>query len=299
MPIGLHHLRYFLAVAEEGHVTRAAARLHLAQPSLSAQIRYLEEQVGVALFKRSPRGMILTPAGEAFAAQARASLAAASAAIEDARQAAVGTAGKLKVGFIVGTQIEVTSCILQTFRERFPNVTLQLAEHSFADPSAGLNTGDVDLAFVMPPIQHDGLCFEPLFEAPRVAVLPSSHPLARQDRPISVAELFDEPWIIADTDDAVCRDYWLAMEHRTSPPKLGYRTRSLDKFIQLAAAGQVVGLAASWVEQAFSRPGITFVPVHDAAPAVTALAWHPEHEQPLVECFLGIAREIREREPSP
>jgi DNA-binding transcriptional LysR family regulator len=173
MPIGLHHLRYFLAVAEEGHVTRAAARLHLSQPSLSAQIRYLEEQVGVALFERSPRGMILTPAGEAFAAQARASLAAASSAIEDARQAAVGTTGKLKIGFIVGTQIELTSRILQTFRERFPNVALEFAEHSFADPSAGLNTGDVDLAFVMPPIQHDGLRFEQLFEAPRVAVLPA------------------------------------------------------------------------------------------------------------------------------
>ena len=297
MPIGLHHLRYFLAVAEEGHVTRAAARLHLSQPSLSAQIRYLEEQVGVGLFERGPRGMTLTPAGEAFAAQARAALAAASAAIEDARQAAIGTTGKLKVGLIVGTQIELTSRILRTFRERFPDVTLEFAEHSFADPSAGLNTGDVDLAFVMPPIQHDGLRLEPLFQAPRVVVLASSHPLARRGGPISVAELFDEPWIIADTDDAICRDYWLAMEHRTAPPKLGYRTRSLDKFIQLAAAGQVVGLAASWVEQAFSRPGITFVPVPDVAPAITALAWHPEREQALVQRFTEITRQIREREP--
>lgn len=296
MPIGLHHLRYFLAVAEEGHVTRAAARLHLSQPSLSAQIRYLEDQVGVALFERHPRGMILTPAGEAFAAQARASLAAASAAIEEARRAAAGTIGKLRIGFIVGTQIELTSRILRTFRERFPEVTLELAEHSFADPSAGLNTGDVDLAFVMPPIQHDGLCFEQLFQAPRVAVLPSTHLLARPGSPISVTELFDEPWIIADTDDTVCRDYWLAMEHRTSPPRRVYRTRSLDKFIQLAAAGEVVGLAASWAEQAFSRPGITFVPVHDVSPAVTALAWHPEREQPLTQRFIEIAREIRERD---
>ena len=294
MPIGLHHLRYLVAVAEERHVSRAAARLHISQPSLSAQIRYLEEQVGVALFWRHPRGVALTPAGEAFLELARTSLAAADAAVEAARGAARGETGRLVVGFIVGTQIELTSRILSAFREGYPNVTLELVEHSFQDPSAGLNQHEVDLAFVMPPFQHQGLCFEQLYAAPRVAVLSSGHRLAGRPS-ISVTELFEEPWIIADTDDTICRDYWLAAERRTAPAILGYRTRSLDKFIQLAMAGLVVGLAASWAEHAFARPGIAFVPVHDVAPATTALAWHPEPDNPLTTRFVDTARAVRDR----
>jgi DNA-binding transcriptional LysR family regulator len=290
MSIELHHLRYFVAVAEEGHVTRAAQRLRIAQPSLSAQIRSLERQVGTPLFWRHPRGVELTPAGQAFLAEARAALAAAEEAVEAARRAA--HPAQMRLGFIVGTQVRVTSTVLYAFRSAHPEVTLELAEHSFADPSAGLNGGEVDVAFVMPPIAHQGLRFETLWSAPRVAVLPSSHPLAGRSS-ISVRELFDEPWIVAETDDEVCRDWWLAAAHRTAPARLGHRTRSIDKFIQLVAARQVVGLAAAWVEPVFARPGIAFVPVPDVEPATTAVAWHPDRAGPLVEEFVALARRVR------
>jgi DNA-binding transcriptional LysR family regulator len=293
MPIGLHHLRYFVAVAEEGHVTRAAHRLRLAQPSLSAQIRYLERQTGVTLFHRHSRGVELTEAGVAFLAEARAALTAADAAVDAARRAAHPKRRYLRVGFIVGTQVEPTSALLHNFRTRRPEVELDLVEHTFADPSAGLNSGDVDVAFVMPPISHHGLRFETLYSAPRVAVLPASHPLAGRPA-VSVRELFDEPWIVADTDDDVCRDFWLATRHRTGPPVPGRRTRSIDKFIQLVAAAEVVGLAAAWVEPIFARPGIAFVPVRDVEPATTALAWRPEPPDPLVEAFVRLAREARD-----
>jgi hypothetical protein len=92
----------------------------------------------------------------------------------------------------------------------------------------------------------------------------------------------------------VCRDYWLAARHRTSPALLGQATRSLDKFIQLVAAGEVVGLAAAWVEPVFSRPGIEFVPVDDVEPATTALAWRPDSPDPLVEGLVQLARETRD-----
>src|SRR6266545_1812084 len=214
MPIGLHHLRYFVAVAEEGHVTRAAQRLRIAQPSLSAQIRYLERQVGAPLFRRHPRGVELTPAGEAFLAEARAALAAADAAVAAARRATQPS--HLRLGLIVGTQIEVTSTVLYAYRSRHDGVVPDLVEHSFADPSAGLNGGEVDVAFVMPPFAHEGLRFETLWSAPRVAVLPTGHPLAGRAA-VSVRELFDEPWIVADTDDQVCRDWWLAATARPRP----------------------------------------------------------------------------------
>ncbi len=180
MPVGLHHLRYFVAVAEEGNVSRAADRLHVAQPSLSAQIKYLEDHLGTALFRRHPRGVELTRAGALFLVEARKSVQAADAAVAAARTAARAEVGRLRAGFIVGTQVEATSRILRAFRQRYPGVELELAEYTFADPSAGLNDGEVDLAFVMPPISHSGLSFEEIYHVPRVAVLSETHTLARR-----------------------------------------------------------------------------------------------------------------------
>jgi DNA-binding transcriptional LysR family regulator len=291
MSVGLHHLRYFVAVAEEGNMSRAADRLLIAQPSLSAQIKYLEDQLGTALFRRHPRGVELTRAGALFLVEARRSIQAADAAVAVARMASRSEVGRLRIGFIVGTQVEATSRILRAFRDRYPNVELEFAEYTFADPSAGLNGGEVDLAFVMPPFTHHGLSFEEIYRAPRIAVVSEGHPLAGRAT-ISVHELFDDPWIVAETGDAVCRDFWLAMNHRGGkPPQLGHSTTSIDKFIQLTVAGEVVGLAAAWVEPAFSRPGVCFVPVIDIEPAVTALAWHPTAPNPLIERFLEVARE--------
>ncbi len=289
MAVGLHHLRYFVAVAEEGNISRAADRLRIAQPSLSAQIKYLERTIGTPLFLRHPRGVELTRAGALFLADARKSIQAADAATAAARTASRGEAGTLRVGFIVGTQVEPTSRILGAFRHRYPAAELELAEYTFSDPSAGLNSGQVDIAFIMPPISHEGLSIQEIYHVPRVAVISAGHRLASRAT-ISVHELFDDPWIVADTSDTVCRDFWLAAGHRAGrPPKLGQATKSIDKFIQLAIAGQVVGLAAAWAEDAFARPGIRFIPVVDIEPAVTAIAWRPSSLIPLAERFLAIA----------
>src|SRR5215510_3016059 len=289
MPVGLHHLRYFVAVAEEGNVSRAADRLRIAQPSLSAQIKYLERTIGTPLFVRHPRGVELTRAGALFLADARKSIQAADAAIAAARTASRDEAGTLRAGFIVGTQVEPTSRILSAFRQRYPAAELELAEYTFTDPSAGLNSGQVDIAFIMPPISHNGLSIEEIYHVPRVAVVSAGHRLASRAT-ISVHELFDDLWTVAETSDTVCRDCWLAVSHRAGQrPKLGQTTTSIDKFIQLAIAGQVVGLAAAWVEDAFARPGIRFIPVIDIEPAVTAIAWRPGSLTPLAERLLTIA----------
>jgi DNA-binding transcriptional LysR family regulator len=289
MPVGLHHLRYFVAVAEEGNVSRAADRLRIAQPSLSAQIRYLERTIGAPLFVRHPRGVELTRAGALFLADARKSIRAAEAAIAAARAASRDEAGTLRVGLIVGTQVEPISRILSVFRRRYTAAELELAEYNFSDPSAGLNSGQVDIAFIMPPITHNGLSIKEIYHVPRVAVISAGHRLASRAT-ISVHELFDDPWIVTETSDSVCRDFWLATAHRAGrPPKLGQTTKSIDKFIQLAIAGQVVGVAAAWVEDAFARPEIRFIPVIDIEPAVTAIAWRPGSHTPLAERLLAIA----------
>jgi DNA-binding transcriptional LysR family regulator len=289
--VTLQQLRYFVAVAEEGNVSRAAARLLVAQPSVSAQLRQLERTLGADLFRRHQRGVELTRAGAMFLVEARRTVAAADQAVAVGRTAARGAAGELRVGFIVGTQVEPTSRILASFRTRHPGVRVEFAEHTFADPSAGLVSRDVDVAFVMPPISHDGLEFHTIYEASRVAVVAASHPLAGQTA-VSVRELLDDPWIPAETDDALCRDFWLATAHRGGvPARLAPSTRTIDKFVQLIAAGDGVGLAAAWAERAFARPGIAFVPVTDVEPATTALAWRADTANPLVEEFVSVTRE--------
>jgi DNA-binding transcriptional LysR family regulator len=234
----------------------------------------------------------LTPAGEAFLPQARASLAAAAAAVEGARRAARGETGRLVVGMIVGTQIEPTSRILRAFRARYPDVALELVEHDFSDPSAGVNAREVDAAFVMPPIHERDLELLVLHEEPRVAVVPAGHRLAGRAS-VSVRELFADPWIVAETADRVCRDFWLATAHRDGvPPALGSPTRSIDKFIQLVMTERLVGLAAGWAVPVFARPGVVFVPVDDVEPATTALAWPRGSAHPVLARLVEVAREV-------
>ncbi len=287
----LQQLRYFVAVAEHGSISAAAVRLHVAQPSLSSQLKTLERAVGVPLLRRHARGVDLTPAGVAFMTHAKTIIGSADEAVDAARSAAGHQTATLRVGFIVGTQVAVTSRIITTFRERAPDVRLDFTEHTFADPSGGLNAGTVDVAFVMPPIAHSGLAFLEIHRAQRVAVVPSNHRVAGRPA-ISVTELFDDPWIVAETDDPACRGFWLAAAHRTSPPHVGAATQTIDKFVQLIATGAGVGLAASWAEQAFARPGIAFVPVTDTAPATTALAWPAETPSECTRQFVDVARAV-------
>lgn len=290
-PIGLHHLRYFVAVADERNLSRAAQRLYIAQPSLSTQIKYLEKTLGVTLFRRHPGGMEPTRAGALFLTEARQALASVHAAVAVARMAARGEAGTLRLGLIVGTSVEPTARIVKGFQQRYPEVGLDFAEHTFADPSAGLNANTTDLAFVRPPFSHDGLRLLEVCTEPRVAVLPDSHPLADRDT-VSVHELFGEPWIVADTDDPVCRDFWLAICHRDGvAPWLGPATQTMDKFIRLVLAREGIGLAEASMQQAFPYPGIRYVPVLDVETAATALAWRPGTPNRLVDNFVTVAAE--------
>jgi DNA-binding transcriptional LysR family regulator len=292
MNLELRQLRYFLAVAEELHFTRAAGRLHMAQPALSARIRELERAAGVPLVRRTTRVVELTPAGEALLPHARAAVAAADRAADALRRARDGAAGRVRMGLIVGTQTQLTSRVLAAFGERYPDVRVDLAEHDFSDPSAGLRARTVDIALVCAPIDPAGLVFEPLERVRRVAVLSDRHPLAGREA-IALADLFDDPWAPADTDDAVCRDFWLAADRRSAPAKLGPATRSLDKLLHLLVTGQVVSLAGEWTVAFFSRPGLAVVAVSDAPPVTVALAWRADDLPAPAARLVEIAREVR------
>ena len=292
MNLDLRQLRYFLAVAEELHFTRAAERLHIAQPALSARIRELERAAGTPLFSRSTRQVELTVAGAALLPHARAALEAADRAGEALERAREGTAGTFRMGLVAGTQTPLTSRVLAIFSERYPEVSVDPVEHDFSDPAAGLRSGQAEISLVCAPLDETGLELEPLERARLVAVVSERHPLAARDE-IAVAELFDYPWPPPDTADPVCRDFWLAMDKRSSPPRLGPATRSLDRLVQLLATGQVVTLAGDWTIPFFSRPGLSVIPVRDATPVTIALAWRSGELTPPAARLIEVAREVR------
>src|SRR5919204_4948916 len=148
----LRHLRYFVAVAEELHVGRAAARLHIAQPPLSRQIRDLERDVGAPLFARVPRGVELTPAGHAFLPEARLTLAQAERARRTAQRAARGEIGRLRVGFVEAAIYSgVLPDVLGFFRMHLPDIGLSLFEMDPLQQGEALREGRIDLGILHSP----------------------------------------------------------------------------------------------------------------------------------------------------
>ncbi len=178
----LRHLRYFVTVAQELHFTRAAAKLGIAQPPLTQQIKALERELGADLFERSGRGVVLTQAGLIFLAEARAILDHVAAAARKAKDASLGVIGRLSVGFTESASFHpLLTQALQTFQGAYPEVELTLREAPSTDLVSALAADDLDLAFVRPPFPtHPDVVCEHLANEAMVAALPMAHPMAGQ-----------------------------------------------------------------------------------------------------------------------
>ena len=182
--IDVRLLRYFIAVAETGHMTRAAERLGIGQPPLSQQIRVLESQLGVTLYERLPRGMALTDADQAFLGDAYEVVRKLDQAVDDVRRVAAGIKGRLSVGLTSSAALHpFVPTVIRTFRSDAPAVSLMLDESSTSELLDGLRDGHLDVAFVRQP-QGDTaqIVFVPVLEEPMVLAVPSAHPLALTGR---------------------------------------------------------------------------------------------------------------------
>src|ERR671933_1358870 len=194
----LRHLRYFVAVAEELHFGRAAARLHIAQPPLSRQIRDLELDVGAPLFARVPRGVALTAAGLAFLPEARLTLAQAERARRTAQRAAGGEIGRLRVGFVEAAIYSgVLPEVLGFFRMHLPDIGVSLFEMDPRQQAEAFRDGRIDVGILhnAPPDAERWLRVEPVYSEPLVAALPHGHRLAGRARP-SLADFAGEPFVL-------------------------------------------------------------------------------------------------------
>ncbi|MFB7861608.1 LysR family transcriptional regulator [Streptomyces sp. NPDC056069] len=296
MDVATQKLRNFVVVAEELNFSRAAGRLFVTQQALSKQLRDLEDAVGVRLLDRTTRSMALTPAGEAFLASARESLAALDAGVAAARSAGRGGSGTVRLGFLTGGALELTTPILAAFAARHPDIRLELRETAFDDPSAGLADGSSDVAIVRLPLSVPGLDSLTLFVEPLVVGLPPRHRLAGRST-LTAEDVLDEPLAIGRTTDAVWRAYWTLDAQRGGRPPASVReTSSHTEEMQLVAAGLACTITIAGAERHTPLAGVRYVPLTGVPGSNVAVAWRRDHRTTGVDHFVTVAREVRDRE---
>jgi DNA-binding transcriptional LysR family regulator len=289
MAFDFRALRYFVAVAEELHFTRAAERLYVGQPALSEQIRRLEAELGVELLRRTTRRVELTAAGTEFLTHARRILEEADLALADAARAARGESGTIRVATGATAGLEKVPAVLRAFREARPRVHLDLRQIDWDDPSGGLRDGSVDAAFVWLPFEHDGLSFAVLHEEPRVVALEAAHPLAAEGE-LRMDQLVGEPWAWADTDP-VALAYWTCEDYRAgATARRGPVVRSMEGMLEAVRAGLCVATLPRSQADVNDLPGLAFRPAADLTPATLALGWRAAEETPVVRTLVEIAR---------
>lgn len=290
MDVHVRELRYFVAVAEELHFTRAAERLFVSQPALSKQIRSLEEQLRVDLFARDRRSVSLTPAGEALLPAAREVIAVWDAAQQAVADAAATAAAVLRIGFSTSVGRELLPRIQRDFARARPNWRLTLRQVDWGDPTGGLGDGSSDVAIVWLPVPAaDRFAQLVLVEEPRHVALRADHPLAGR-REIEFAALLDEPFLALPEDAGSPRDYWLGVEHRDGrPARIGGIVTNAEETFEAVLAGLGVVLLSAGNAEIYRRPGVATVPVRGISPSRLALLWLQDDHRGAVRDFIRAA----------
>ncbi len=284
----LRHLRYFIAVADELNFTRAAQRLHTAQPSLSQQIRDLEDEIGTRLLERSKRKVELTEAGRVFLAEARLVLAQADRAVARARQAGQQHALTVTIGFVPAAEITIFPAILPKLRMRCPGVNVELRSLPTMELEEALLRGDIDIAFMRRPVHSPSLNVEVVLTEPLVVLMPASHPLAAQAR-IEPAMLDGQPFIRTNPAYAgqlydIVQEYF--ERHHVQPDVVQVATNILLN-LNLVGMGLGIALLPAYVE-ALAGDTMCCRPLAGTAPEielvmVTRAESHPPELDALVD----------------
>jgi len=264
----LRHLRYFLAIVDERHFTRAAGKLGIAQPPLSQQIRQLEAEVGTPLFARTPRGVHLTAAGEAFLPHAQAALREVDRAAAAARRVRQGDLGTVRVGFTSAASLNpLVPGAISAFRSAYPDVELRLIVQPTTPLLAQLALDQIDVAFVRPtPTERQALRAIPLPDERLWIALPGAHPLAIRKR-LRLGQLRNEPFILYPrANGSLLYDSIIAAcQHAGFSPRVVQEAPQMASMVSLVAAGVGVTLVPESVRQL--RPaGVRYVPVSGNAP---------------------------------
>jgi DNA-binding transcriptional LysR family regulator len=292
MDVHVRDLRYFVAVAEELHFTRAAEALHISQPSLSKQIRLLERDLGFQLLKRDRRTVTLTPGGEALLPRARELLAGWDEALAEATRQVRAAAASLRVGFQTSVAGALYRLAVSCFTRAHAGWSVELKLHPWSDATAGLLDDTSDVAFLWLPVPgQERLALQTLRTEPRHVALWPKHPLAQRAE-LKLADLLDEPFVALPPAAGVLRDYWLAVDERDGHAvRIGAQAETPDEAFEAVAAEQGVTLLSAGNAALYARPGVTTRPLADLSPAELAVAWRADDERPIIQEFVRAAQE--------
>ncbi|MCF1594880.1 LysR family transcriptional regulator [Streptomyces muensis] len=291
----LQQLHAFVVLAEELHFGHAAARLGIAQPPLSQQIRRLEDKVGHALFHRAPGRVTLTPAGRELLPAARRALTDLTDGLAAARAVGSGRTGTLRIGFAASLALTVLPGLLRTFRHRFPGVRLDIHEMTTAPQIAALHDRTIDIGLLRePPADQPELGFRTVLSEPFVAVLPAAHPLAAQ-RTVRLAQLADSPFVLLP------REVGPQLRDRITGlcAEAGFTPRTAQHAVEWQTVCALVetGLGVSLAPASIRRirlKGVAFRRIEpgDARTRV-AVAWRENDPNPLVAHLLAAVGQDR------
>jgi DNA-binding transcriptional LysR family regulator len=301
-PMELRQLRSFVAVAEELHFRRAAERLHLAQPSVSQHVRALEAELGVRLFERNRRGATLTAAGAALLGEARDLLGRADEAAAVTRATARGQRGRLRVSLTRSLTGGVAGEIVDAYRARYPDVDLELSLGTTMLHAAKLHAGELDVAFVRPPLEDPGLEELRLGREPMVCVLPKGHRLAKRST-IRPRDLQGEPlvWWPESHGPGAWREVRREVCGEPPWPPLSRVEPEEERIVSAVADGAGVSFIMLERSRSLRIPGAVYRRFAKPEPTMgIALAWRRGDDLPTLQRLLELATEIASsREDAP
>ena len=290
----LRHLRYFVAVAEEMHFGRAAERLHIAQPPLSRQIKDLEREIGTPLFERVPRGVELTPAGQAFLPEARLTLAQAERAQRTAQRAALGETGRLRVGFVeAATHSGILPDVLGFFRVHLPAIGLSLFELDPLRQAEAFRDGRIDLGILQGSMIESAtwLREESIYAEPIVLAVPGDHRLAGRSR-FTLASLADESFVMfpRQTDPTLFDEIVARCRKAGFSPRVVQEANGWHTLASLVSAGVGIGFVPTSLT-AFQQHGVVYRTVPDlSVQMMLSAVWRAEERSPVRERFVMALR---------
>jgi DNA-binding transcriptional LysR family regulator len=283
--LDLRLVRYFTVVAEHRHFGRAAEALRVAQPSLSRQIRHLEQQLGARLLDRTPQGSRLTEAGAVFLPLARALLRSADQAA--ARTRAAAQPSRITIGYTIG--LIVTPAVRQLRREH-PDADVQTLHLDWNEPREALLDHRVDAVVTRLPIRTDGLHVTVLYDEPRVLLVPLDHRLAGKES-VSIDDIAGEP--IPRLPDPAWNAYWrIDPRPDGSPAPDGPLVAAIEDKNELIAAGQAVAVIPAGVAVGSPRPDLTTIPLDGVEPSHVVLATRAGDRGRLVSAFRKCAQAL-------
>jgi len=281
----LRLVRYFTVVAGHQHFGRAAAELHIAQPSLSRQIRRLEQQLGVRLLDRTPQGTRLTEAGEVFLPRARALLRSAAQAAASAQAAARPT--RITIGYTSGL---IVTPAVRELRRREPDADVQTMHLSYREAREALLGHRADAVVTRLPVGSDGLHVTVLYEEPRELLMPCDHRLAGKES-ITLDDIADEP--MPRLPDPLWNAYWrIDPRPDGSPAPDGPLVNDVEDKLELIASGQAVAIVSAGLKASRLHPDVTTVPLDGIEPGHVVLATRAGDHGRLVAAFRRCAQEF-------